>query len=804
VEKNRELNVTIRPASRSNLCVLILLGIFLCQPRHLSGQVSANPLTEQQVRDKATALLQQMTPDEKIAQLSQLPGLPAPEFRENVSLTMEEILKKVGAGSILWVSDPKEINRLQHVVVEQSRLHIPVLFGLDVIHGYHTIFPAPIAMASSWDTKMVEGAQAVAAQEARAAGIQWTFAPMVDIARDARWGRMVEGAGEDPFLGAAMARAQVLGFQGKQPGAPDRVLACVKHFAGYGAADGGRDYDSSYIPEEEMWNIYLPPFKAALDAGVGSVMSAYMDLNDVPASGNPWLLDEVLRKSWGFQGFVVSDAFAVRSLVTHGYARDNQDGAYKAFTAGLNMDMASGVYLKYLPIELQQGHISMQQIDNAVLPILETKFRMGLFEHPYADESRRETVLNDPTHGQMARAAVQRSTVLLRNDGALLPLDKTGLGKTGRTIHSIAVIGPLGDADADLLSMWGAMTKPGPTVSVLQGIREKVGSAMSVAYAHGPNLTRQFPSPFENIPIVPMKEQPAQTPREEQQAIQDAVALARRSDVAVVVLGEIDLMSAEYASRSSLRLSNGQEELLEAVAGTGKPVVLVLINGRPLDITWAADHIPAILEAWYPGSEGGHGIADLLFGDANPSGHLPVSWPRSAGQLPLYYNHNLTQNPETAPNFKSRYWDLPSTPLYPFGYGLSYTTFSFDNLEVTPTARVGGKIVGETSVGGTSKETIEVWADVTNTGSRAGDTVVQLYIHQRAGSASRPVRQLKGFERVTLEPGAKGTVHFTLTKDELQFWSPIEKKWVVEPEQFDVWVGEDSSAKLHGEFRLTE
>jgi beta-glucosidase len=798
--------MTIWPAVRSSLCFLILVGAFLCQPQHLSGQASANPLTEQQVRDKASALLKQMTPDEKIAQLSQLPGLPAPEFRENVSQPMEEILKKYGAGSVLWVSDPKEIDRLQHVAVEQSRLHIPVLFGLDVIHGYHTIFPAPIAMASSWDTKMVEGAQAVAAQEARAAGIQWTFAPMVDIARDARWGRMVEGAGEDPFLGAAMARAQVLGFQGKELSAPDRVLACVKHFAGYGAADGGRDYDSSYIPEEEMWNIYLPPFKAALDAGVGSVMSAYMDLNDVPASGNPWLLDEVLRKSWGFQGFVVSDAFAVRSLTTHGYARDNQDAAHKAFTAGLNMDMASGVYLKYLPIELQQGHISMQQIDNAVLPILETKFRMGLFEHPYTDESRLEQTLNDPTHRQMARAAVQRSTVLLRNEGRLLPLDKNG--KTGKAIHSIAVIGPLGDAQDDLLSMWGAMTKPGPTVSVVQGIRDKVGSDVSVAYAHGPNLTRQFPSPFEGIPIVPMKEQPAQTPQEAQQSIQDAVALARRSDVAVVVLGEIDLMSAEYASRSSLRLSNGQQELLEAVAGTGKPVVLVLINGRPLDITWAAEHVPAILEAWYPGSEGGHGIADLLFGDANPSGHLPVSWPRSAGQLPLYYNHTLTQNPETAPNFKSRYWDLPSTPLYPFGYGLSYTTFSFDNLKVTPTARVGGKIVGETSVGGTNKgtnkETIAVSADVTNTGGRAGDTVVQLYIHQRAGSASRPVRQLKGFERLTLEPGAKRTVHFTLAKDELQFWSPIEKKWTVEPAQFDVWVGEDSTAKLHGEFRLTE
>jgi beta-glucosidase len=394
----------------------------------------------------------------------------------------------------------------------------------------------------------------------------------------------------------------------------------------------------------------------------------------------------------------------------------------------------------------------------------------------------------------MARAAVQRSTVLLRNDGGLLPLDKNGLGKTGKKIHSIAVIGPLGDTDADLLSMWGAMTKPGPTVSVVQGIREKVGSAVSVAYAHGPNLTRQFPSPFENIPIVPMKEQPAQTPQEAQQAIQDAVALARRSDVAILVLGEIDLMSAEYASRSSLRLSNGQEELLEAVAGTGKPVVLVLVNGRPLDITWAAEHVAAILEAWYPGSEGGRGIADVLFGDANPSGHLPVSWPRSAGQLPLYYNHNLTQNPDTAPTFKSRYWDLSSTPLYPFGYGLSYTTFSFDNLKVTPTARVGGM----------SKDTIDVSAEVTNTGARAGDTVVQLYIHQRAGSASRPVRQLKGFERVTLEPGAKRTVHFTLAKDELQFWSPIEKKWVVEPEQFDVWVGEDSTAKLHGEFRLTE
>jgi len=752
-----------------------------------TNPASTNSLSESQIHDKAAALLQQMTLDEKVAQLSQLPGMSGPEFKENSGgQTMEEVLKQKGAGSILWVSDPKEINRLQHVAVEQTRLHIPVLFGLDVIHGYHTIFPAPIAMASSWDTKMAEEVQSVAAKEARAAGIQWTFGPMVDIARDARWGRMVEGAGEDPYLGAAIARAQVLGFQGKQLGAPDRVLACVKHFAGYGAADGGRDYDSSYIPEEEMWNVYLPPFKAALDAGAGSVMSAYMDLNDIPATGNKWLLHDVLRDAWNFQGFVVSDAFAVRSLKIHGYARDAQDAAHKAFTAGLNMDMASGTYLKYLPIEVQQGHITVQQIDAAVLPILETKIRLGLFEHPFIDESRIEATLNDPAHQELARRAVQRSLVLLRNEGSLLPLDKTG-----KAIHSIAVIGSLADDPNDMLSMWGALVKPGPTVSILQGIKDKVGTAVSVAYAHGPNLHRDIPSPFENIPLASkMKEQPAQSADEVRQSIADAVALARQSDVAVMVLGEIDLMSAEYASRSSLKLSNGQEELLEAVSATGKPLVLVLINGRPQDITWASGHIPAILEAWYPGSQGGNGIADVLFGDANPSGHLPVSWPRSTGQEPIYYNHNLTQNPETAPNFKSRYWDIPSTPLYPFGYGLSYTTFAFDDLKVAPSARVGS--------------TIEVSADLTNTGSLAGDAVVQLYIHQRAGSASRPIRQLKGFEKVTLEPGAKRTVHFTLGKDELQFWSPAVKTWVVEPEQFDVWVGGDSAAALHGEFRLTE
>jgi beta-glucosidase len=704
----------------------------------------------------ANDLLNQMTLEEKIAQLTQLPGFPIPEFTQQVGQKPEEVIAKYGAGSVLWVSEPKEINRWQHLAVDKSRLHIPALFGLDVIQGYHTIFPAPIAMASSWDLKLVEDSQTVAAREARAAGIAWAFGPMVDIARDARWGRMVEGAGEDPYLGAAMARAQVHGFQGSEIGAPDHVMVSVKHFAGYGAADGGRDYDSSYIPEELMWNLYLPPFKAAADAGAGTFMSAYMDLNDVPATGNHWLLHD-----------------------------DGQDAAYKAFHAGVDMDMASGTYFKFLPAEVKSGHLSMEEIDNSVRTILQMKIRLGLFEHPYVDEAYLAKVLNDPERLSKARTAVQRSVILLRNENSLLPLNKSG-----SKYKSIAVIGPLGDADIDMLGMWGSITNPGPSVSVVQGIKNKVGGAVQVEFAHGPNISRDIPSFFEGVPIIIMKEQPRQTPDEARRAFDEAVATAKKCDITVVVMGEIALMSGEAASRSSLKLSGGQEELLEAISATGRPVVLVLINGRPLEINWASEHVPAILEAWYPGNEGGNGIADILFGDADPAGHLPVSWPRSSGQLPLYYNHNLTQMPEDAPDFTSRYWDIKTSPLYPFGYGLSYTKFTFDNLKISKAeAKVGSDI--------------QVSVDVSNMGSREGDAVVQLYIHQRAGSASRPARQLKGFQRVNLAVGAKQTVHFTLGKDELQFWSPATKGWVVEPEAFDVWVGGDSTAKLHGEFKLT-
>jgi beta-glucosidase len=739
----------------------------------LSAQTK--PLTQQQVDARVQKLLSQMTLDEKIGQMTQIAGAPILDLHGKP----EELIRKGQDGSVLWLNDPAEMNRLQHIAVEQTRMHIPILFGLDVIHGYRTIFPAPLAMAASWDPKLAEAAQTVAAKEARSDGFAWTFAPMVDIARDPRWGRIIEGAGEDPFLGAAMARAQVKGFQGDDLSSPDHVLACVKHFAGYGAADGGRDYDSSYISDDLLWNVYLPPFKAALDSGVGTVMSAYMDLNDVPATGNRWLLHDVLRETWGFNGFVVSDAVAVNSLVTHGYARDRNDAAFKAMNAGVNMDMASGTYADNLAKLLQEGRISTADIDAMVRPILAAKVRLGLFEHPYV-EPHSQQVASDPASAQLARTAAQRSMVLLRNQNSLLPLDKS-------KISSIAVIGPLADSGDDQLSMWGHIGKPNLPISVLQGMHNKLGTTVRVEYSKGPNIWRDFPSFFQDQ--LHIHADRPQTPEQEKMAFDAAIDTAKRCDVAVMVLGEGSVMNGEAASRASLDLRGQQEQLLQAVVATGKPVVLVLINARPINLTWASEHVPAILEAWVPGQEGGNAVADVLFGDAVPGGKLPVTWPRNAGQIPTYYAHNLTQQPEADADFKSRYWDLSTSPQYPFGYGLSYTTFTYSNAKVSnSTPKVGN--------------TFEVTADVQNTGLRAGDTVAQLYIHQQAGSTSRPVRQLKGFERITLAAGEKKTVHFALGKDELSYWSPSLRKWVEEPEQFDLWVGEDSTAKLHSSFKL--
>jgi beta-glucosidase len=715
-----------------------------------------------------------MNLEEKIGQLTQISGatlFPGPE--------LAEVIRKGGAGSVLWLNDTKQFNVLQKIAVEESPSKIPLLFALDVIHGYRTIFPVPLAMASSWDPSVPERAQVAAAREARAAGLHWTFGPMVDIARDARWGRIVEGAGEDPFLGAAMAAAQVRGFQGPYLGAPEHVVACAKHFAGYGAADGGRDYDPVYLPEGRLRNVYFPPFEAAVKAGVGTFMSAYMDLNDIPAGGNRFLLRDVLRGEWGFKGFVVSDAMAICNLVVQGFARDGREAALRALNAGLNMDMASGTYPENLAGLVKDGTLELADIEAAVRPILAVKIRMGLFEQPYTDESKLAQVIALPEHCREARLAAQRSMVLLRNEGRLLPLAKNP-GK-------VAVIGSLADSMEATEGSWMVFGHTPAAVTVLEGIRSKLPGA-KVEYAPGPEIRRDINSFFDDM-MPGVNQKPVQTAEEAEAAFQAAVATARSADVIVMVLGEKADMAGEAASRASLDLPGRQEEMLKAVVDLGKPVVLVLLNGRPLSIGWAAENVPAILEAWEPGSEGGHAVADILFGEVNPGGKLPVTFPRKASHAPLYYARNLTHSPEDGPMYRSRYWDGPTTPLFPFGFGLSYTTFSITDLKVAaPQLKVGNSVA--------------VTAAVTNTGLVEGDEVVQLYIHQKAGSDSRPMRELKGFERISLKPGGTKTVTFQLGPAELGYWSTNAGKWVQEAEDFDIWVGANSLATLHADLAV--
>jgi beta-glucosidase len=753
--------------------LLILFSILFSGVARSPAQASSTQTArDQDVHRKVESLLKQMTLDEKIGQLSQL-------FLFGPSKRIEDAVQKEQVGSLLFVTNPSEINRLQHIAVDQTRLHIPLIFGFDVIHGFRTIFPVPLAMAASWDPQLAEKAQSVAAAEASAVGINWAFAPMLDIARDPRWGRIVEGAGEDPYLGSAIAAAQVRGFQGPYLGSPDHILACMKHFAGYGAAEGGRDYDASYIPESQMQNVYLRPFHAAVKAGVGSAMSAYMDLNDVPASGNQWLLHDVLRDDWKFQGLVVSDADAVKSLKTHGFAKNSSEAAIDAINAGVDMEMALGVtaYSQNLAAAVQSGKVSLQRIEEADRRILDAKFRLGLFDHPYVDVPRSVRVLATPEHRTAARIAAERSVVLLRNEGSLLPL------KTG-AFHNIAVIGPLGDSKLDTLGSWAFQQNLDETVTILDGVRHKFGPQSQIGFAPGVQLSRKFPSMFDQISHL--KPEPAWSPEEAKQQIEKAVNLAGSSDLVLLVLGEAQNMSGESASRESLELPGHEEQLMEAVAATGKPVVLVLLNGRPLDIRWASQHIPTILEAWYPGTQGGNAVANILSGEAVPGGKLPLAWPRDVGQIPINYAHNTTQSPQ---NQGKRYWDEESAPLYPFGYGLSYSTFTFSNLHAAAAQIAPG-------------QSLEVTADVENTGDTAADEVPQLYIHQQSGSASRPVRELKGFERLSLAPHEKRTVHFQLGTDELSYWSAAKKDWVEDSAMFDLWVGGDSTAALHLGFEI--
>jgi beta-glucosidase len=725
--------------------------------------------SDQQARAFADRLLSRMTLEEKIEQMEQAAAQYTTPEKAN------ELAKK-GVGSFLFVTDPVRINELQKIATTQSRLHIPLLFGYDVIHGFRTIYPVPLAMASSWDTDAVEHAQSMAALEARSAGVDWAFTPMVDIARDPRWGRIMEGAGEDPYLGEQMAAAQVRGLQGEYVGSPDHLLACVKHFAGYGATVGGRDYDSSDISDDLLYNVYLRPYHAAVKAGAATVMSAYMDLNSVPATGNVWLMRDILRKDWGFKGFVVSDWEAVKNLQVHGFAADPEDATVRALRAGINMEMTSSNYRDNLPAAVKSGKVTVGMIDDMVRPILEMKYRLGLFTNPYVDVARAKQITLSPEEREAARQTAEKTAVLLRNEGNVLPLKKN--------IRSLAVIGPLADSQVDTLGSWSIHANRQDTITIAQGLREKLPDS-EILVTKGVEIERPEPASIFDKQVPPTRVTMS-TEAERTAEFHHALDLAKKADTTVLVLGELQDMNGERASRADLTLPGKQEDLLEAVVALGKPVVLILMTGRPLNITWAASHVPAILDVWYPGTEGGHAVANLLTGDANPSGHLPLTWPRQVGQIPIFYNTNLTHIPN---DIAHRYWDASSLPLFPFGYGLSYSTFTLSDLKVDRS-----KVQ--------TNSTLKVSVKVQNTSPVAGEDVVQLYTHQRAGSSSRPVRELKAFHKIALAPGQGVTMQLTVSAEDLAFWSASLHKRVLEPGKFDIWVGDDSTATLHGIFDL--
>ena len=745
------------------------------------------------IKQRVADLLSRMTLEEKAGQLTQYfhfgsmfadaaaaagdgpPPEPDPFFAHiRVPAVVEEEVAAGRAGSVLFVKDAVNANRIQRLAVDGTRLGIPLIFGFDVIHGMRTIFPVPIALAATWDPEVIAAAQSVAAREARANGIHWTFAPMVDIARDPRWGRMVEGAGEDPYLGGVVAAAQVRGFQGAGTTAnigPENIIAGPKHFAGYGAAVGGRDYEEAEISDSELWNVYLPPFKAAIDAGAGNVMSAYMELNGVPATGNRWLLTDVLREAWGFDGWVVSDANAVHSLEAQHFATSQADAGARALNAGLDMEMTMlDPAYGHLPDAVAEGHIDIAVLDASVARILTAKFRLGLFENPYTDEALAAELFALPEHSEAALDAAEHSLVLLKNDG-VLPLDRT-------KITRLAVIGQLAASKRDTLGPWVFDHVTSDAVPILDALGQAVGPDLTVSYAPGAGIPeRLFPSFFDAMDGT-MDRTPADY--DDDAAIAEAVALAGASDVAVVVVGERQVQGGEFASRSTLALEGRQLEQLQAIHATGTPLVLIVMSTRPLDLRWASENVAAILEVWYPGQRGGDAVAQALLGEISPAGRLPFTWPRHVGQVPMYYSQLRTFQPENA---GTRYWDDASVPLYRFGFGLSYASFEYGNLRLSSE---------NVAVG----ETVQVSVDVTNTSHIDADEVVQLYIHQRHGSAARPGRELKGFSRVTIEALETVTVTFPLGPDELQYWSAANRGWVQEATEIDVWVGGDSATSL--------
>ncbi|GAC1705212.1 MAG: beta-glucosidase BglX [Flavisolibacter sp.] len=755
----------------------ILMGLFVIFVQFTQAQKRG----EAQMNDFVSRLMKKMTLDEKIGQLNLVTPGGGVATGAVVSKGVEENIRQGSVGGIFGIYGADKIRKAQDLAVKNSRLHIPLLFGLDVIHGHKTMFPIPLGLSCSWDTALIEQSARIAATEASADGLKWVYSPMVDIARDPRWGRISEGSGEDPYLGSLIAKAMVRGYQGRDLRDTTSVMACVKHFALYGAAEAGREYNTADMSRLTMYQFYLPPYRAAVEAGAGSVMSSFNVVDGIPATGNKWLLTDLLRKQWGFQGFVVSDYTSLSEMTAHGM------GDFKAVTelalkAGLDMDMVSEGFLKNLSAALKTRTISLSDIEKACKRILEAKYKLGLFDNPYAglSQERASKEIMTPAHREAAKQTAERSMVLLKNANQLLPLKKSG---------TIALVGPLADNHRNMLGTWTIAGDYNQGITVAQGIKNIVGSDVQVLYARGANITDdEFFAKRTNALGVEVEKDP-RTPEE---MLQEAVAAAGKADVVVAVVGEAADMSGESSSRSDINIPESQKNLLKALVQTGKPVVLVLFNGRPLTLQWENEHITAILETWFGGTEAGNAIAEVLFGLNNPSGKLTTTFPRTVGQIPLYYNHKNTGRPFSGEpdgaKFKSDYLDIPNDPVFPFGFGLSYTSFSYSDIVLTKATMGRG-------------QTIEAQVTLSNTGNYDGQETVQLYLQDVYASVSQPVKALKKFQKIFLRKGEKKEVHFTINEEDLKFYNS-DLKWVSEPGPFNLFIGSNSNDVKKASFTL--
>lgn len=759
---------------------LFLLAILFSAGTTFAQNKPAVRPADQKMNSFISSLMSRMTLDEKIGQLNLLTGGEA-TTGSSVSTNVEAKIKNGQVGGIFSLTTPARIRKAQEIAINNTRLKIPIIFGQDVIHGYKTTFPIPLALSCTWDLPLIQQTARIAAIEATADGLNWTFSPMVDISRDPRWGRISEGSGEDTYLGSQIAKAMVRGYQGDDLSKYNTMMACVKHFALYGAAEAGRDYNTTDMSLDRMYNDYLPPYKAAVEAGAGSVMTSFNDINGVPATANKWLMTDVLRKQWGFKGFVVTDYTAVNELIDHGLG-DLQTVSALSLNAGVEMDMVGEGFLTTLKKSLKEGKIKQQQIDNACRLVLEAKYKLGLFEDPfrYCNEERAKTEILKPEHLQYAREAATQSFVLLKNEGQLLPLKKTG---------TVALIGPLANTGANMPGTWSVNSDLASTKSLLESMTATLGSSVKILHSLGANLVSD--TAYQTRATMFGRTIPRDN-RPEEEIIKEAVDLAKKSDAVVAALGESSEMSGEASSRTNLEIPDTQKRLLQALLKTGKPVALVLFSGRPLVLKWENENVPAILSVWFGGTEAGKAITDVLFGDVNPSGRLTTTFPQNVGQIPLYYSHKNTGRPllegKWFSKFRSNYLDVSNDPLYPFGYGLSYTTFAYSNLSLN----------GKTMKAGQS---ITASITVKNTGNREGKEVVQYYIQDLVGSSTRPVKQLKGFQKISLAAGESKTVSFKISAADLAFYNS-DLKLVTEPGDFKVFIGSNSRDVLESSFKL--